>query len=92
MLLSYHLFKLLTMKQVLRFYCYYACIIPFLINYICAQSIFTNNISLNIIDERIINSDLLFQNTKIGGLSSINYINNRWIAIGDDTNKPISLL
>lgn len=77
------------MKSILRLCYSYVCIITFLTNNTHAQSIINDNISLKLLNEKIIKSNLQFKNTKIGGLSSIDYANKRWFTICDDSKNPI---
>ena len=45
--------------------------------------------SLRFIGEQILPANLFFKNTKVGGLSSIDYANGKYYLISDDKDKPI---
>ncbi len=45
--------------------------------------------NLRFIGEQVIPAKTVFQNTKVGGLSSIDYANGKYYAISDDKDKPV---
>ncbi|WP_405369250.1 esterase-like activity of phytase family protein [Nonlabens sp. Asnod2-A12] len=45
-------------------------------------------ISLRFIDEYVLPDTTIFENTRVGGLSGIDYGNGAWYAISDDTDLP----
>jgi len=51
--------------------------------------VITKNTHLRFIGEQIIPANTTFQNTKVGGLSSIEYANGNYYLISDDKDKPI---
>ena len=61
-------------------------------NYSCgdknASKAIKNNITLRFIDEYVIPDDLIFEETRVGGLSGIDYANGNWYLISDDSESP----
>jgi len=47
-----------------------------------------NNLKLRFIDEYVLPDDTTFENTRVGGLSGIDYANGTWYAISDDSEFP----
>ena len=47
-----------------------------------------NNLKLRFIDEYILPDKTTFENTRVGGLSGIDYANGIWYAISDDSDFP----
>ena len=45
--------------------------------------------SLHFIGEKVIPANTTFQNTKVGGLSSIDYVKGKYYLISDDKDKPV---
>ncbi len=46
-------------------------------------------VTLKFIGEQILDAHLIFENTKVGGLSGIDYANGVWYLISDDSQNPI---
>jgi hypothetical protein len=66
-------------------------VIPFFL-WNCSSTKNTSKIkisSLHFIGEQVIPANTIFQNTKVGGLSSIEYANEKYYLISDDKDKPI---
>jgi hypothetical protein len=64
----------------------------FIIVFSCKKSIPKNRNtikSLQFIGEQILPDTLIYKNTKVGGLSSIDYANGKYYLISDDKEKPI---
>ncbi len=61
-----------------------------ILNWSCASIKKTNTIKeLRFIGEQIIPSNSIYKNTKVGGLSSIDYANGKYYLISDDRKKSI---
>ncbi|WP_010178766.1 esterase-like activity of phytase family protein [Aquimarina agarilytica] len=78
---------------VLRFPILILCYFTFT-NYILSQNLENENksykkITLNLIGEQVLDANLVFENTKVGGLSGIDYTNGIWHLISDDSQKPV---
>lgn len=56
----------------------------------CAVStkIHKEDIAMRFLDEQILPNDLVYKNTKVGGLSGIDYQNDKWFLICDDSSNP----
>ncbi|MDP5062315.1 MAG: esterase-like activity of phytase family protein [Maribacter sp.] len=46
------------------------------------------NLKLRFVDEYILPDETTFENTRVGGLSGIDYANGTWYAISDDSDAP----
>jgi len=76
------------MKLFLRFLYFHSYLILLLIHNVHAQSTFDNDFALKFIGEQIIESDVIIENTLVGGLSSIDFINGTFYAVCDDSKNP----
>ena len=47
-----------------------------------------NNLKLRFVDEYVLPDETTFENTRVGGLSGIDYANGNWYAISDDSDTP----
>ncbi len=53
------------------------------------ENIFYKKVTLKFIGEQVLDAKLDFNNTKVGGLSGIDYSNGTWYLISDDSRNPI---